>query len=263
MNQEKQIYAAPVVVTDLNECLFYHEMDLPGYGHICQDTTQWDLRGREREYLGHVEFSGKRTLDVGTASGYLSFFVESQGADVISHDLSEQQQGQDIVPYQRLGSKNLEEVRSGYKSVARKLNNAYWLAHRALNSRARLVHSTVYSLPDDIGFVDIAIIGCVLLHVRDPFLALQSILRLTRETAIVTDLASTPEPKGPCMRFLQPTPGDVWTWWQLSPEVVQKFLTVLGFEETRVSYHSQRRSSRENHQEVRHFTVVGRRTCGL
>ena len=96
---EKQIYVTPKTVTDVRECEFYHEMDLPGYGHIASDSImQWDLRGREREYLGNVKFDEKRVLDVGTASGYLSFFVESQGAEVVSHDVSETQ-SLGIIPY--------------------------------------------------------------------------------------------------------------------------------------------------------------------
>jgi len=275
---EKQIYTPPRIVTDRRECVFYHEMDLPGYGHICDPTTRWDLRGREREYLGGVEFTGKRTLDVGTASGYLSFFVESQGARVVSLDLSEKESW-DFVPYQRFDTKQLGELFSNRKERVRKLNNAYWLAHRVLHSNAKMVHSTVYSIPEKIGPVDITMISSVLLHVRDPFLALQSALRITKETVIVTEPddaafrsagdygTDSKESKleGPTMRLLPPRPdhSDLFTWWQLTPELAQRFLKVLGFEGTKVSYHQQRRCSRENHREAGFYTVVGRRTHGF
>jgi hypothetical protein len=116
-----------------------------------------------------------------------------------------------------------------------------------------------------IGPVDISTFGCVLLHLRDPFLALQNALRLTRETVIVTEPLWTPEKFGryttPCMEFL-PDPtntlADV-TWWFLSPQVVQKFLAVLGFENSVVT------TSRHIYKGrvVYAFTVVAQRTRPL
>ena len=62
------------------------------------------------------------------------------------------------------------------------------LAHRAHASRAKVVTSSVYELPRAIGPVDVSTFGAVLLHVRDPFLALQRALCHTRERVVVTDL---------------------------------------------------------------------------
>jgi 2-polyprenyl-3-methyl-5-hydroxy-6-metoxy-1,4-benzoquinol methylase len=67
----------------LADCWFYHTMDLPDVGTV---TGSWDLRGRFDEYVGHVPLAGKTFLDVGTASGFLSFEAEKRGADVVSFD---------------------------------------------------------------------------------------------------------------------------------------------------------------------------------
>ena len=88
------IYATPRMVTDVTECYFYHVMDLPGYGRV---GGEWDLRDVAQEYLGCVDYSGKRVLEVGTASGFLCFFLEGQGAEVVAYDLSEDQLW-DVVP---------------------------------------------------------------------------------------------------------------------------------------------------------------------
>jgi SAM-dependent methyltransferase len=255
------IYATPRVVTDLAECWFYHTMDIPGYGIV---HGHWDLRHSVDSYLGHVSFTGKRALDVGCASGFLSLHMERQGAEVVSYDLSENHPW-DIVPFAKTDYRQLIEER---KRGIRKLNNSYWLNHRVHQSQARVVYGTVYAMPSQIGPVDISVVGALLLHLRDPFLALYNALRLTRSTVIVTDTVSRRDHyqslfgllRQPSQRFVpdfrRGQPDD--TWWLLTPEAIIRFLGVLGFEETVLTYHRQPYLGKP----VLTFTVVGRRTAG-
>jgi hypothetical protein len=167
------VYTDARSVTDLKDCYFYHTMYLPSIGKIEGD---WDLHNLS-SYLGEVNFKGRRVLDVGCASGVLSFYMEKQGAEVVSFDLDERGSW-DMVPFAKgLGLELMCELR---KSSIRKLNNAYWLAHRLLDSRSQVVYGNVYDIPEAIGPVDIAVYGSILLHMRDPFLALQSGLKLAR-----------------------------------------------------------------------------------
>jgi SAM-dependent methyltransferase len=252
-------YAVPRHVTDPADCYFYHTMDLPGQGTV---QGEWDLRAGIDAYLGGVSCRGKRVLEVGTASGFVCFALERQRAEVVAYDLSPEEPA-DVVPFARADW--AQRLREHQVHVAR-LNNAFWFGHRLLGSRARLVHGSAYAVPEAIGPVDVATFGCVLLHLRDPFQALASALRLTRETAVVTEpLVLRSRLKrlvlrrlfGPWMLFVPrwrtATPST--TWWVLSPEVIQGFLGVLGFEETRVTYHTQTFGGRP----VRLFTVVGKR----
>jgi len=253
------IYAMPRVVTDIGECYFYHTMELPGYGTV---EGEWDLREGAGDYLGGVNFSGKRVLEIGTASGFLCFHMEKQGAHVVAYDLSEKDSW-DIVPFSQYDHHQAVLIR---KAHIRKINNAFWLSHRVYHSGAKMVYGTVYAIPEKIGPVDISMFGSVLLHVRDPFLALQNALRLTRETVIVTDvLPRYYLPRrllgkftGPCMRFLPDfnTIAPKEAWWYLSPEVIVNFIGVLGFEAVEVTYHIQK----YNDQRSKLFTVVGHRT---
>ena len=71
-------YAEPRTVTSLDDCYFYHTVEIPGHSVV---TGEWDLRPGLDAYLGHFDFAGKRVLDVGAASGILSFHVERQGAE--------------------------------------------------------------------------------------------------------------------------------------------------------------------------------------
>jgi hypothetical protein len=61
-----------------DDCLFYHSFTLPE-GDI---AGMWDLRAQPRRYLGEVDFSGRSVLEVGPASGFLSFHMEAAGAQV-------------------------------------------------------------------------------------------------------------------------------------------------------------------------------------
>jgi 2-polyprenyl-3-methyl-5-hydroxy-6-metoxy-1,4-benzoquinol methylase len=58
-------------------------MDLPGFGSV---IGQWDLRGRFDNYTGRVPLAGRTVVDVGTASGFLSFDAEKRGALVTGFD---------------------------------------------------------------------------------------------------------------------------------------------------------------------------------
>jgi hypothetical protein len=60
MNDHK-IFADPLKVEDVGDCYFYHTMEIPGYGLLRGD---WDLRRGVDDYLGNVEFTGKRVLEL-------------------------------------------------------------------------------------------------------------------------------------------------------------------------------------------------------
>ena len=64
-------------------CRFYHTVDVPDAGTI---DGAWDLRGRERAYLGGIDVRGKRVLELGPSSGHLTYWMERQGADVVAFD---------------------------------------------------------------------------------------------------------------------------------------------------------------------------------
>ena len=114
-----------------------------------------------------------------------------------------------------------------------------------------MVYGTVYAIPTAIGPVDIATVGSILLHLRDPFLALQNACQLTREKIIIADML----PRrlfwlwglgrcfGSCVSplfgrrasflpdFRTGAPDNAW--WYLSPQVIRDMIAVLGFEKSR------------------------------
>lgn len=215
---------------------------LPGIGAV---AGEWDIRGRESDYLGGVAFRGKRVLEMGTASGALCFYMERDGAEVVAYDLSPKQSW-DIVPYWGMGKEKLESLIAKRRAAISRLNNGFWLAPKAFNSGAKVVYGAVYDVPEETGPVDIVTFTSILLHVRDPFLAMHRASRLARETIIVTEKIREEklafeaiEQLGlPYARFLPDaeTQSPWEKWWSLTPQLVRNFLRVLGFRNTKTRY---------------------------
>jgi 2-polyprenyl-3-methyl-5-hydroxy-6-metoxy-1,4-benzoquinol methylase len=74
-------------VPAIEDCWFYHVMDLPGLGTV-NHFGRWDLRGRFDEYTGFIPVAGRTLVDVGSASGFLTFEAEKRGAVVTSFDVA-------------------------------------------------------------------------------------------------------------------------------------------------------------------------------
>lgn len=221
------IYAAPRYVDSLDECFIYHTSELPGYGLV---RGQWDLRGRFDDYVGGVDVGGKSVLDVGTATGFLSFEAERKGASrVVSFDMSDIRQ-QTLIPFRdKLYYRDRERWAETRGAELEKWKNAYWLCHRLHGSRARVFYGDVYDLPPELGVFDVSIVGAVLEHLNDQVTALASITRLTGETlVVVTPLLQTSEPLA---RF-EPqadNPDYDFTWWTYSLGVYREVFAILGF----------------------------------
>ncbi len=253
-------FATPLKVETLEECAFYHTFDLPGIGTV---PGEWDLRQTVSAYLGKVNFNGRRVLDVGTADGFLCFYAEQQGAsEVVALDLSPEHDW-DIVPFAQMDTQaELQKRRKGIQ----KLNNAFWLAHRLLNSRAKLIYSDAYSFRWPSQDFEVVIFGAILLHLRDPFLALQRILESAKDTVIVAELLWPRQMlmylasglfRQPLVCFL-PDPVKMQpneTWWAITPAAVRRWLAVLGFNRQHVTIHRQRYRKRWQWM----YTVVARR----
>jgi SAM-dependent methyltransferase len=218
--------AHPRFIDNVNDCFFYHTMELPGLGVV---RGHWDLRGRFDDYVGGVDVGGKSVLDVGTATGFLSFEAEKRGARVLSFDMSDVRQ-QTFLPFKdKPYYRDRERWAAGYGAEMEMWKNAYWLCHRLLNSKAEVFYGNIYVLPEELGQFDLVIVGSVLEHLSDQVSALASISRLTRTTMVlITPLLQTEER---IARFeaKAANPEQDFTWWTYSLGVYQEILPMLGF----------------------------------
>jgi SAM-dependent methyltransferase len=271
MDETPSLYAEPPAVDDLRDCLFYHTMDVPGAGTV---EGWFDLRASVGEYLGGVDFRGKRVLEIGPASGFLTFHMERQGAEVVAVDVSKAFNW-DAVPYppavlerwwaspsreawEALGWTPPPPGVAGRWSMMVKIRNAFWYAHRRLRSRARGHYGSAYALPDALGAFDVAVMGAILLHNRDPLTIIQGCAKRTRETIIIVDQYDEELDRLgiPVLRLVPAADFEmVDTWWHLSPALLRQFLGILGFTRFETSIHEQPWMN----ERMTCFTLVARR----
>jgi hypothetical protein len=255
-------FQPPRLIDSPADCSFYHAMDLPGYGF---QPGQWDLRKDVDNYLGKQNFRDKSVLDIGTASGFLCFEMEKRGAEVTAFDLFFKHGGNimERIPYadfdQRFGM-TPEQQTEERRYMLNRVQNSFWLSHRALESKARLYSGNVYHCPAELGGFDYVFFGSILLHLQNPVQALISFAQAARKKVIVTEIYEDigHAADGPVM-FFRPiaTDKNSDTWWYVTPKFLQSLLGVLGFPKFSVSTHQARLVLSQ--KDVKLYTVVAER----
>jgi SAM-dependent methyltransferase len=253
MSTHDPLYARPLIVESLEDCQFYHVMEVPGEGLL---GGQFDLRGGEDDYLGHIPLEGRRVLEIGPASGFLTFHMESRGATVVAVELGSNADW-DIVPHAEL---DLAAIRAERRQTMDELRNGFWWAYERMGSRAKVHYGDVYALPDTLGDFDVAIMAAVLRHTRDPLRIVEGCAHHA-ESVVITEMYS-PELDGkPVTRLFPARESATWdTWWDFSPDLLVQFLGVLGFDQTRVSYHEQLFLANNARNPIPFFTLVADRS---
>jgi hypothetical protein len=197
----------------LASCKFYHAMDLPQVGFVQGD---WDLRGRFDDYIGGVKLSHRSVLDVGAASGFLSFEAERCGA-------------RSVTSFNAASSTQLQRnpgVEEASETDFKAYLNSYRLAHHLLKSKAVPIFGDIYSLSDIAPKSDVVIIGQILVHLRDPFGALEQMAQCSTDTLVIAEgMFEHPDPIAAYLGGSTPI-----SWFHFSTRVYRDFLPKLGFE---------------------------------
>ncbi|MFX0201328.1 MAG: class I SAM-dependent methyltransferase [Candidatus Hodarchaeota archaeon] len=220
-------FAKPRPGLSKEECYFYHVCNVPGVGIV---GDQWDLRENVDYYLGNIEYSGKTVLDVGTATGYLTFEMEKRGAAIVSFDMSSSEQYAFVPFYNDPMSRG--QLIEEWGVALERVKNGYWFCHQHFESSAKVYYGDVYDLPEDLGQFDLVFVGMCLPHFRDPCKALTSITRRSLDLVVITQpYFSDPRP------ILRLAPevdtGDFtfarFLWWTMSDTFLIEFMKILGF----------------------------------
>jgi tRNA (mo5U34)-methyltransferase len=180
----------------------------------------FDLRPYVERYGIPADLSGQRVLDVGTFEGFWAFELERRGAaEVVAIDVDDVAQ-LDWPP-------RLRPAAGGRRG------EGFELARAALGSEVRRVGISVYDAdPAALGGpFDLVFVGSVLLHLRDPMLALERLAALCRGRLIVADEYSRRLSLLPfaAAEFRGDSP---WmTWWRPSPRTLVRMIHTAGFED--------------------------------
>jgi tRNA (mo5U34)-methyltransferase len=150
--------------------VWYHAIDLAP-GVTTPGVT--DFRHVAPKVVGDLR--SRRALDVGTFDGFWAFAMEDAGAEVVAIDLERLEQTQ-FPPLQRARL----EARAAEWGV--ELGRGFRLAAQARGSRVRRVECDVMALDAEAigGPVDLALVGSLLVHQRDPVGALERVASAVR-----------------------------------------------------------------------------------
>ena len=162
---------------------WYHSIELaPG-----EVTPGWfDTRASARIVPLPERLDGLRCLDVGTWDGFWAFEMERRGAaEVIAIDIDDPDRWdwppRDRLQPERLAVQVLEAVKGrgeGFRHAAERLG-----------SKVERVERSVYDLdPSDLGHFDVVFLGSLLLHLRDPVLALERLRGVCGGIAVIADI---------------------------------------------------------------------------
>lgn len=181
---DMQIYDMPPNKRTLGEEVasvrWQHTIELPG-GVVT--PGRWDVRPALRFVELPARLEGKRCLTVGTDDGFWAFELERRGAAEVVAVRDDDSRWEWPARHR---AEDVELVRRLYER-----NEAFEIARRALGSRVRTVDLSIYDLsPQAVGEFDFAVVGFVLLHLRDPVRGLEAVRGVLRGELVVAELVS-------------------------------------------------------------------------
>src|SRR3978361_657261 len=74
-----------------------------------------------------------------------------------------------------------------YRNGLRRIRNAWWLAHAALGSKARVAYGHSNRIPSTLGRFDVGVLANVMQHLQDPIGALTGLAAISDEAVVVTE----------------------------------------------------------------------------
>jgi len=216
---------APVSRRDLqarvDSLTWYHTLEL---GSDVVTPGMFDHRPFVARYRLPERLDGLRVLDIGTWDGFWAFEMEKRGArEVVAIDLASE------------GEMDRPPGRGPAEDKPQGRHEGFELAREALGSRVdRRVVSVYDATPAELGRFDLIFCGSVLIHLRDPMLALERIADLCEGTFVSAEGYS---PLAglfpiPAALFRADRPRSV-VYWEPSARTWGRMLLISGFGEVK------------------------------
>lgn len=213
-------------ITNLDQALrsraadldWYHTLELaPGL----ETAGMFDLRPYVRRYGLPDDLSGCRVLDVGTFEGFWAFELERRGARVAALDVD---RVQDLDWPPRLRPRSDGRRGEGFE-----------IARAALRSSVERVGLSIYdATPERLGRFDVVFCGSVLIHLRDPMLALERMAGLCSGRLVLAEEYSARLARVPFLKLAEFRGETPWsTWWRPTPRTWRSMVRCAGFHDVR------------------------------
>jgi tRNA (mo5U34)-methyltransferase len=168
---------AQKILDKVNSIDWYHVIDLP-HGLVTPGFV--DHRHRLDRYGLPEDMTGLRALDVATYDGFWAREMERRGAEVVAIDIESMAE----VDLPRNWKDRLEQ--SGFDKPT---GAGFKLVSELLGSKVKRKICSVYELgPEKFGMFDVAFCSDLLLHLRDPLMAIENIWRVVTGYAIFADV---------------------------------------------------------------------------
>ena len=207
---------------------WYHTLEL-GPGVVTRGF--FDHRPYVRRYGLPDDLRGLTALDVGAQDGFWSFELERRGAEVTALDLDDAA----ALDWPRhLRQAGVAREGGGFP-LAR--GEGFHIAREALGSSARRVAMSIYdATPEALGGrFDLVLVGSMLIHLRDPVLALERLADLCTVRLVAAEEYSRRLGWLPRLRVAEFRGESPWmTWWIPTARAWTSLVRCAGFEDVQV-----------------------------
>ena len=208
----------------LDELRWYHSIDVRDGA----TTRGWfDLR-HALDLIPFPDVRGKRCLDVGTWDGFYAYELERRGAaEVVAIDVP------DLADIDYPPEVRADPTFDPSLPAAQPRSAGFHLLHGLLDSSVEWRAGNIYDLdPAELGTFDLVVVGSLLVHLRDPVRALDSVRRVTGGSLLSIDFLHPPvnllARRGRPLFELRGEGSD-FQWWMASDAGLRQLLHVGGF----------------------------------
>ena len=240
-----------------SDCYFYHTMIYPD-GEMIDGT--WTIHDFS-DYVGGYDMRGKTVLDIGTASGYLAFNAEQQGAQVTALEAASTHEFRHMPFAASMSYRNIEASRRHWtKTNLVPIKNSWWYSWHKFGSRAECVYAPIPELYEWERRFDVVLAGAIIEHLSDPVYAIGAWTKVARE-AVIIPFTDVIEDESLFMRPLTPLtdPSFFYVWWQLSAGLYRRVFDNVGFDVSFTLSHARHNDAPGGPTEARRPTIIARR----
>lgn len=200
---------------------WYHTLELaPGI-----ETPGWfDLREVAKRMPLPATLDGMRCLDVGTFDGFWAFEMERRGAaEVLAIDI--------LDPHRWDWPADHDPATVAELARRKGVGEGFEIARDALGSTVERRELSIYDLdPGEVGTFDVVYVGSLLLHLRDPILALERVRSVCSGSVVACDAIDATRtrlhPKAPIA--VLDGRGRPW-WWKPNLAGFVRMVEAAGF----------------------------------